>query len=89
MGSAIAVGAIVKSVVTFPDVPRGSQGIVYEDYGSGVSISWQLGECLQAVEDVPQMAIVSCSKCGKQHVRDGFDKEREFDYLEVVDHGQD
>ena len=75
------VGTRVRTLVEFGGVPRDTQGGVDEDCGRGVMVAW----------DLPTRPLPT----GYRHydgrppavtgiLRDGFDKERELHFLEVV-----
>lgn len=75
------VGVRVRSRVEFPGVPKGTEGVVDEDYQTGVMVAWDL-------PDRPLPAGYSRYD-GKPAVstgilRDGFDKETELGLLERV-----
>ena len=38
------VGTRVKSLTAFIDVPVGTEGVIDEDYGTGVMVAWDLPE---------------------------------------------
>ena len=75
------VGMRVRSLVDFSGVPKGTEGIIDEDYGSGVMVAWDLpGRPLpkgyrEVVEDVLRDRAI---------LRDGFDKKTELHFLETV-----
>jgi hypothetical protein len=72
------VGVRVVSLRTFVGVPAGTEGVIDEDYGSGVMVAWDLPE-----QPLPRgyrrhdgrPAVVS------RILRDGFDKDRELKFL--------
>jgi hypothetical protein len=79
--SEVTIGTRVKSLVDFSAVPKGTEGVIDEDYGTGVMIAWDLPdsplpEDYVVYDDRP--AIVSGI------LRDGFDKETEIEFLEKV-----
>ena len=66
----------------FSGIPVGTQGVIDEDYGSGVMVAWDL-----ANHPLPPGYV---QYDGEPLVRtgirsDGFDKETELGYLEVVE----
>jgi hypothetical protein len=76
------VGTRVRALVEFSDVPKGSAGVIDEDYGRGVMVAWDLpGQPLprgyRAHDGRPAVATGI--------LRDGFDKERELHFLERAD----
>ncbi len=81
---AAGIGVQVRSTRNFPDIAKGTLGVIFEDYGTGIQVSWQLGTCIQRAKDVPPIGIASCKVCGEHHVRDGFDKRTELEYLEIA-----
>ena len=75
------VGTRVKSLVEFASVPAGTEGMLDEDYGTGVMVAWDLLEH-PLPKDYTQYDGKSAVATGI--LRDGFDKETELQYLEVV-----
>jgi hypothetical protein len=77
------VGRFVRSNVDFAGVPKGTRGVIDEDYGTGVIVAWDL-------PDRPLPAGYRewdgrAAYCAGTPLRDGFDKERELVYLEAVE----
>lgn len=75
------VGTRVVSLVDFCDVPAGTQGVIDEDYGSGVMVAWDQpghplppGYCMHTGAPMIQTGIL----------RDGFDKSTELQFLDLV-----
>ena len=76
------VGQRVKAKIDFSGVPKGTEGVIDEDYGTGLTVAW----------DLPDRPLPPGYKewDGKPAIhpavplRDGFDKEKELDLLEVV-----
>ena len=78
------VGTRIRSLVPFAGVPRGTEGVIDEDYGTGVMVAWDLPSARLSVgyrEYDGRPAVVS------RILRDGFDKETELHLLEVVEEG--
>jgi len=74
------VGTRVRSLVQFCGVPRGTEGVIDEDYGSGVMVAWDepdrpLPPGYSRHDGRPSFA--------SGILRDGFGMD-ELDYLEVV-----
>lgn len=75
------IGVRVRTLTAFSGVPQGTEGIIDEDYGSGMMVAWDLPDSplppnYKRHEGRP--AIVTGL------LRDGFDKERELHFLEIV-----
>ena len=70
------VGTKVKSNVEFAGVPKGTHGIIDEDYGTGVMIAW---------EPLPKDYKEYDGKwaCVSGILRDGFDKRGELIFLDL------
>ena len=75
------VGVKVKSRVEFAGVPKGTEGVIDQDYGAGVMVAW----------DLPNRPLPKnyCRFDGKPAVvsgilRDGFDKKNELQLLKRV-----
>jgi hypothetical protein len=75
------VGTRVRSLANFSGVPLGTEGVVDEDYGTGVTIAWNLPD-----QPLPEgyRAWDGRSAIASGILRDGFDKETELHFLEVV-----
>ena len=75
------IGTRVKALVGFSGVDQYTEGVIDEDYGTGVMVAWDLPD-----QPLPpgyrqhdgRPAIVT------RILRDGFDKEKELHFLEVV-----
>ena len=76
------VGIHVVSLRDFACVPKGTEGVIDEDYGTGVMIAWDLPE-----QPLPPMYSKYDGKPTIQTniLRDGFDKTTELDMLQVKD----
>jgi len=79
------VGTRIRTRVDFSGVPQGTQGVIDEDYGTGVMVAWDLpNRPLPAgyrVHSGRPPAVTGL-------LRDGFDKRKELGYLEVVEDGR-
>lgn len=80
MRSEYYVGARVRTLRAFASVPKGTEGVIDEDYGTGMTVAWDLPE-----QPLPpgyakfdgRPAIVS------RILRDGFAND-ELGFLEVL-----
>lgn len=75
------IGTRVKTNRTFCGIPAGTEGVIDQDYGTGIMVAWNLPAFplprgYTEYDGVPM--IIS------KILRDGFDKETELKYLEVV-----
>lgn len=75
------IGARVKLTCDFPGLSVGTEGIIDSDYNTGVMVAW----------DLPDRPLPpgyrywdSSLAWNKNILRDGFNKERELQYLELV-----
>jgi hypothetical protein len=75
------VGTRVICTVPFCDVPMGTEGVIDEDYGTGVMIAWDLKN-----QPLPSGYVAYDGRPAIQTriLRDGFDKEKELKWLETV-----
>ena len=77
------VGTRVRSAREFYDVPKGTEGVVVSDYGTGVMVGWHLPDTEGALpanwRDYADRPAIQCP-----FLRDGFDKRTELHFLEVV-----
>jgi hypothetical protein len=75
------IGVRVKALREFVSVPEGTEGVIDQDYGTGVMVAWDLPdhplpEGYAAYDGKPAIATGI--------VRDGFDKASELDTLAVA-----
>lgn len=75
------VGTRVKSLVDFSGVPKGTEGVIDEDYITGVMVAWDLSD-----QPLPKGYSFYNGKPAfvSGILRDGFDKENELHFLEKV-----
>lgn len=75
------IGTRVRTLVPFSGVPKGTEGIIDEDYGTGLTVAWDL-------PDQPLPAgyrqYDGRSAIQSRLLRDGFDKAGELHVLEIV-----
>lgn len=77
------LGTRVETICDWPGVPAGTQGIVCEDYGSGITVAWDLPD--RPLPDLPADEIAKLWAVDHScPLRDGFDKETELQYLKVL-----
>jgi len=76
------VGTRVKTLVNFSGVPKGTEGVIDQDYGKGIMVAW----------DLPDRPLPEgyCQFDGRPSVvtgilRDGFDKKSELHFLEPIE----
>lgn len=79
--SEATVGRRVRSVRDFSTVPAGTEGVIDEDYGSGVMVAWDLPE-----QPLPEgyKAHDGRPAVATNLLRDGFDKEDELIFLQPL-----
>ena len=75
------VGRRVRLRVSFSGVPKGTEGVIDEDYETGVTIAWDLPN-----QPLPLGYRMYDGRSAIQSglLRDGFDKKRELLFLESV-----
>lgn len=75
------IGVRVKSLVDFSEVPKGTEGVIDEDYGTGVMVAWDLPD-----QPLPRGYSVYDGKpaISSGILRDGFDKKKDLHFLELV-----
>jgi len=78
------VGDLVRTLVDFPGVPKGTLGVVDEDYGSGIMVAWNLSERPLPPNYTRYNGVPACVPGSP--LRDGFDKRTELHFLEIVCH---
>jgi hypothetical protein len=75
------IGTRVRTLVGFAGVPSGTEGVIDEDYGSGVTVAWDLpGSPLPRGYRVYDGRPAVASGL----LRDGFDKQKELHFLGLV-----
>lgn len=79
------IGRKVVTNQAWVDVPKGTLGYIIEDYGTGITVAWDLPL-------KPYPLDRSCYEVAKMYatnpkcpIRDGFDKENELIYLDLID----
>jgi len=75
------IGTRVRSLVDFAGVPAGTEGVIDQDYGSGVMVAWDLPDRplppgYRAYDGRPAV------RSGL--LRDGFDKDGELEFLALA-----
>lgn len=77
------VGDRVRSLRDFVKVPKGTEGVVIEDYGSGITVAWDLPD--HPLPDLPEEEIAAMFAVNHRcPIRDGFDKMTELHFLEII-----
>lgn len=76
------IGQRVKTLRAFSGVPEGTEGVIDEDYGSGVMVAWDLPD--RPLPEGYKKWNGKPAAAPAQPLRDGFDKENELKYLEVA-----
>lgn len=77
----VTIGQRVRSLRDFSGVPKGTQGVVDEDYGTGVMVAWDLPD-----QPLPlgYFGYDGRPAVASGILRDGFDKKTELHFLEPV-----
>jgi len=78
--SEIRIGQRVRSTFLLSGVPKGTEGVVDEDYKTGIMIAWDLPKCRLPAG----YKEFDHQNPGPFKLRDGFRKSDELDLLEVV-----
>jgi hypothetical protein len=79
------VGTRIRSLLGFSGVPKGTEGVIDEDYGPGVTIAWDL-----PTRPLPKgyrrfTGLFNHPSWDRPCIlRDGFDKKTELEFLEIV-----
>ena len=76
------VGTRIRSLIDFSGVPAGTEGVIDDDYKTGVMIAWDLPD--RPLPPNYKQWNGKPSFCPGQPLRDGFDKKRELRFLEKV-----
>jgi len=83
------LGTPVKTLVAFSGVPLGTTGYIVEDYGSGITIAWDLPDHPYPKDIPPEEIAKMWAVNYKCPLRDGFDKESELHFLEFPPEPED
>jgi hypothetical protein len=77
----IQIGRRVRTLRDFANVPKGTEGVIDEDYGSGIMIAWDLPD-----QPLPSGYSQYDGRPAIQSriLRDGFDKREELQFLELA-----
>ena len=79
------LGTKVSVLVDFSGVPKGTEGYVVEDYGSGYMIAWDLPN-KPYPHHIPAKTIGEMWAVNHEcPLRDGFDKRDELNYLKILE----
>lgn len=79
------IGTPVKTNRHLVGVPAGVEGVVIEDYGSGITVAWDLPDRPYPKDKTPEQVKRMWAIEPGCPLRDGFDKKTELQYLEKVD----
>ena len=76
------VGCRLRSLRSFSGVPQGTEGVIDEDYGTGVMVAWDLpnGPLPPGYRRYDGRWAIESGI-----LRDGFDKDTELDLLEAIE----
>lgn len=79
--SQATIGTRVRALREFNSVPLGTQGVIDEDYGSGICVAWDLPD-----QPLPKDYHEHDGRpaIATNILRDGFSKKAELKFLEVV-----
>lgn len=80
----IKIGQRVKTLRPWSGVPNGTEGIIIQDYGTGIWVAWDLPDRPYPWWMTPQEVALMYAVHPQCPHRDGFNKERELHYLDVV-----
>lgn len=77
----VKIGQRVKTLLAFAGIPQYTEGVIDENYGSGIMVAWDYP---QGILPVDYRAYDGKPAIMSKIVRDGFDKQSELQFLEVV-----
>lgn len=80
----IELGLRVRTNRSFANVDSGTEGVIVEDYGTGITIAWDKADRPYPKDMTPQQVGAMYAIDPKCPLRDGFDKEDELQYLELI-----
>lgn len=79
------IGTKVKNIVAFAGVPKGTPGVIVEDYGSGITVAWDLPDKPYPKDKTPEEVAAMWAIDPECPLRDGFDKQTELSLLEIAE----
>lgn len=79
------LGDKVRAARGFSGVPALTEGYVVEDYGTGITIAWDLPHRPYPKDMTPQAVGLMWAIDQRCPLRDGFDKETELEFLIKVE----
>lgn len=82
--SEITLGRRVRTNQAFSGVSEGTEGIICEDYGTGITIAWDKPDRPLPEGLTPKQIAEMYQIDPECPLKDGFDKETELQYLEAV-----
>lgn len=82
--SQIKIGRPVEAIHQFPGVPKGTKGIIIQDYGTGIMIGWDKPERPYPKGKPPEVVAAMLAVNPQCPLRDGFDKKGELKYLKAL-----
>lgn len=78
------IGDRVKLNTAFPNLKKDIEGVVVEDYGTGITIAWDLPNRPYPKDKTPQEVAEMWAVQPDCPLRDGFDKADELRYMEKL-----
>lgn len=75
------LGRRIRTLIDFSGVPQGTEGVIDQDYGSGVMVAWDL---LDRPLPAGYREFAGGATALHRILRDGFNKVRELHHLELV-----
>ena len=78
------IGQKVKSNRDFSGVPKGTDGLIVEDYNTGIKIAWDLPDKPIPKNKTPQEIAKMWAIQPECPLRDWFDKQTELQYLDLL-----
>jgi len=79
----IKIGSEVESLRDFSGVPKGTNGYIIDDYGTGITIGWDLPKQPYPKYLKPEIVAALFGVNPLCPVRDGFDKKTELKFLKI------
>lgn len=81
--SQIKIGQRVQSLESFNDVPKGTEGVIIDDYGTGIMIAWDKPDKPYPKDKTPFEVNSMFAINPLCPLRDGFDKI-ELRFLQII-----
>jgi len=78
------IGTRVRSLCEFSGVPKGTEGVIDQDYETGIMVAWDKPNPTSAALPEGYNQFDGRPAIQSNILRDGFDKKAELKFLEIA-----